>query len=1077
MLQGDTRNLPLQGLFQTLEMSQQEGVLTVNFQRMERYFALHDRTVTLIGEKPGKSPTLQNILAGLGILNRQEYDNVLSAMSSPSAPGDALIQCKLLTREQVLGPVREQVLERIYEIFEWRGARYRFEVKNIEPSRLLFSDPEIAHSMGFPVQGVLMEVARREDEWHRIRDAIPHSHQIYRIAGPKDQLASFTTPEIPDEQRMQSLLRLFDGEHPVTSVLNEAPVPAFYVFTILRTLIEKGFVTSVPLEEKKQLAESLRNRRQAGRMAEIYRSILEEDPEDDAIRRRLVLILEKKKENARELVEHYHALGENAGRRGDFEAQQQFVRRELEMAPRDLSVHEHAINVLGAGGDGRELANLLHGYFDQAKKSAQDSRAAEFLIGFAEDTPEKSLVFEQAGDLFARQGQGERAVEAYENSMRTSSSSARRTVVRRVAEKVRRFDARIAEKWLRRIGVDRRTKKRRISLPRVAAVLLLALLLTGGVHEWQAFSDRTEAVANAERLITAGDLKNARITLDEFRDSWRYSFAALDVEQLWTELTDGKRATDPVDTGGDPGTSPLDPPLDIDPDAPFDFERFISQGRSLRQNGDYEAALRHLLDVDAKLLPPAVRTRVVEERRELREYLARSSALAEEARRVEESGDRLAAGDLYLRLVQEYPYSPSARESSLPLTVDLLPENARLILEGRALPGPPYDVRLPGANLVELRAEAPGFTSSRLIIDPTASLDVTLHLPRLADWSHGTGAAVDARPATVGELVLVGGRDGNVVAWRAAEGTEAWRFPIEGIGDVVGGFTLRGDDVLFPGSDGAVYRLDSEKGKKVFRVALPGRGLPRGPLSEVGPDGTVFVVTSNGMVHCIDADEGRILWSTRVNAEGAHSPLRAGDHVLIASDSGEVVCLSASDGERLWQRNMGVGLATAVSATETLAIVGTRDQRLVALSITENTVDWEVPLDSTPVDRVAVDAVHAYVTTQEGGIVAIRTEDGVLAWRSVGHPGFRCAPRLLGDRLVTIDERGEVLVLRAEDGSPRWSYTCGAASGAPLGGDPARLVVVDSGPTLHVVPLETGSDETSSADAPEAGGTGRFAGR
>ena len=40
VLQGDTRNLPLTGLFQTLEMGQEDGVLTVYFQRMERYFLL-----------------------------------------------------------------------------------------------------------------------------------------------------------------------------------------------------------------------------------------------------------------------------------------------------------------------------------------------------------------------------------------------------------------------------------------------------------------------------------------------------------------------------------------------------------------------------------------------------------------------------------------------------------------------------------------------------------------------------------------------------------------------------------------------------------------------------------------------------------------------------------------------------------------------------------------------------------------------------------------------------------------------------------------------------------------------------
>ena len=84
-------------------MGQEDGVLTVYFQRMERYFLLRNRTVTLIGERAGSSPNLQSILAGLRILKRQEYDNVLSTISSPCAPGDALLQCKLITPDQVLG--------------------------------------------------------------------------------------------------------------------------------------------------------------------------------------------------------------------------------------------------------------------------------------------------------------------------------------------------------------------------------------------------------------------------------------------------------------------------------------------------------------------------------------------------------------------------------------------------------------------------------------------------------------------------------------------------------------------------------------------------------------------------------------------------------------------------------------------------------------------------------------------------------------------------------------------------------------------------------------------------------------
>ncbi len=1068
MLQGDTRNLPLQGLFQTLEMSQQEGVLTVYFQRMERFFALRDRHVSLIGEKPGSSPTLQNILAGLRILTRQEYENVLSALTAPAAPGDALLQCKLLTPEQVLGPVREQVLECIYEIFEWRGARYRFEVKRIEPERQLFSNTEITHSMEFPVQGVLMEVARREDEWCRIRDAIPHAHQIYSIIAGQDQLAGFTTPEIPDAGRMQQLLRLFDGEHPLTSVLDDSPVPAFYVFSILRTLLERGFVAPVALTEKKALAERLKNRRQSGRMAEIYRSILEEDPQEDDIRRRLVFILEKRKENARELVEHYHALAEGARRRGDTEAHQQLVRRQLEMAPRDLSVHERALSELASTENGRDLSSLLRGYVDAAGKLGQEGRAAEFLLGLSEDASEKSPVYEQAGDLLARQGQATRATEAYENAMRTSPDGARSTVVRRVAEKLRRFDPRAADKWLKRVGAERREKRGSgNAFARITAVLLVVGVATVGIHEWKAFERRGEVVAVAELLLAGGELEAAHEEFDRFREEWPWSFASLDLDRVWDALVDAPHPSDPTGTGGD-----VIPPPQNDT---FEFERFVSIGRSLRASGDYAAALEHLSNVDDTLLPAGVRPRIQAERRELGEYLTKAAGLAEEAVRFERAGELAEAGMIYQRLLTDYPHSTAAREVRLPLLVDVLPPHATVRVDGQPVVGPPFAIRVPGDKLVELRAEAPGFESFRQVLDPKETLSVTAHLQKRPEWRRATGTAVDAQPIVLGPLVIIGGRDGNVIAWRSLEGTEAWRFPIGGLGDVVGGFVARNGDLIF-GSDGAVLRLHAADGALVYRLPLPDGGLPRGRLTEVDPDGVAVVVTSTGIAHGIDVDRGKILWSTPLMVDGARAPSLIGDRVVIGADSGDVLCLAIDDGERLWKRNLGIGLSTTVGGAGKTVLVGTLDRRLIALSMNDGSSTWAIPLDSPPIESCEVDGERACVVTREGSIIVVRLEDGTSLWTSAGHPGFRRAPRIVGDRVLTIDLSGEVLVHRLSDGSVRWSYSCGAASGAPIGGDGRRIVIVDASPNLHLLPLE-GEDSSRWEGATDPVPPGGFAGR
>ena len=1071
MLQGDTRNLPLTGLFQTLEMGQEDGVLTVYFQRMERYFLIRNRSVSLIGERAGSSPNLQGILAGLRILKRQEYDNVLSTISSPCAPGDALLQCKLITPEQVLGPVREQILESIYEIFEWRGARYRFEVTKIPPERLLFSDPEIARSMDFPIQSVLMEVARREDEWSRIRSAIPHAHQIYRLNDP-EALAGFTTPEIPDETRMQHLLRLFDGEHPLTSVLNDSAVPAFYVFSILRTLLERDLAGPIALSEKKELAERLRNRRQTSRMAEIYRSILEEDAEDDEMRRRLVFILEKKKENTRELVEHYHHLAEGAKRRGDVGGQHVLLRRQLEMAPKDLSIHERALAEFALTGNSRDIGKLLHGYVEQAMKLGQEGRAADFLFEYSEQVEEKSPIYEKTGDLLGRQGQATRAADAYENAMRTVADDARVATVRRVAEKLRRFDGRTADKWLKRIGAERKgSTKKRFPVVRVAAILLVCGLAFAGIHEYRAFTDRTLVIANAERALKIGEVDSARAEFDAFREKYPISIATLDLDRVWSEMRAVER-TIVKDFEGNP-VVPDEIPRN---EEEFEFERFLSEATDLKRSGQYDAALAHFDSVSEDRFPGPVRATVREEVRQLRKYLERAGALLERARRVESEGDLERAGTIYQELVTDFPHSRAAKGARLPLLLDVLPPHATLIVDGTRIE-PPFEVRVSGENLIDLRAEAPGFEPFQQILDPRRNLAVTAHLQRIPSWIQATKAQVDARPVVIGETVIVGDRNGTVSGRNVRDGSVLWTFPIDGIGDVVGGFLPHGDSIVFASTDGAVYRVRIADGKKVFRLPLPDGGLPRGGCSEIGDGRFVAVATSSGRAHWIDIETGKAVWQQRLPFDPRHAPALAGNRLIIGNDAGNVICLATADGKTIWERRFEVGFATAAAANAELWVVGLRDHRVLAIDARSGNVAWDLPLPAEPVDQIGIGSGHVCATTRDGGIHVALTEDGSLVWSSIGHGEFRRAPHLVDNRVITIDGRGELLVHRLGDGAPLWSYGCGSKSGSPIGGDAMRIAVVDAEPKLHLVPLGNGGEETSAVVPVGTRDEGRFAAR
>lgn len=1041
---------------------------------MARCFLLRNRTVSLIGERPGHSPSLQSILAGLNILSSQEYENVLSTRSSHSVPGDALIQCKLLTSEQVLGPIREQILEMIYEIFEWRGARYRFEVTPVEPERRLFSDQHLSNAMEFPVQGILMEVARREDEWHRIREAIPHAYQIYQISSDK-ALNGFVTPEIPDKDRMKRLLRLFDGETPLSSVLESSSVPAFYVFSILRMLLEKELATTISVQEKKTLVNRLSTRRQADVLALLYRSILEESPGDDEIRRRLVKVLEKKRDHQGELIDHYHVLTTSAQSQGKPDLQQSLSLRQIELAPRDLAVYERIILQFGLEDSSRSFCKVLTTYVEQAARLGQDGRAAEFLLQACQNAKELSECYEQTGDLFARQGNGSRAAEAYEGACRNAPEEARETVVRRVAGKLRKLNPELAERSLQKFGVEsKRSSTRWGPVPqRLASICVIAIFCLVGMREWRVSTEQGSVIVQAKELIASGDPEAARFILEEYSKSRASTVLAFDVDRVLASLQEQQTTSIPPVSEverGQVNTQAESPPQHLD------YERVLSEAQRLRTHGDFDGAWSHLKEVDLNRIDPHLKELVRSELSRLTGYLESASQLARKAEELVEIGDLQGAGDVYQELLNKYPHCQEAMQAQLPLFLDVLPRDATLILDGKAV-NTTSVVRVPANSLFLLEASAPGFESTSRILDPRKTIDWVVHLQKNPTLQLPLSVPIEAAPIGFDRLVILGGRDGHIRALEKESGREVWTFQLPGIGEIAGELQRLKGHVAFSSSDGAIYLLDASDGRLSLQLQLPRGEIPRGGLTQPDSSGRVAVVTNSGHIYGVELGAGHLSWQATLSFEGGHSPTRVEDRIIVSTDSGSLACLSLESGELLWTRHLGAGLSTGARGWGNRVAVGTHDRRIIALTLTDGALAWELAVDSAPKGDCVLNEDKICTVTRDGTIVVAESSDGSLLWSSSGHPGFLRGAWLTKNCVFTIDEEGRLMVHRSSDGSPLWSYRCNAPSGAPLFGDGETIVVIDAGPTLHLIPVGTTDQSSSAATEEIPSSSGQFAER
>jgi outer membrane protein assembly factor BamB len=85
------------------------------------------------------------------------------------------------------------------------------------------------------------------------------------------------------------------------------------------------------------------------------------------------------------------------------------------------------------------------------------------------------------------------------------------------------------------------------------------------------------------------------------------------------------------------------------------------------------------------------------------------------------------------------------------------------------------------------------------------------------------------------------------------------------------------------------------KVKELWRQRLPGGGL----TAPVCAAGRVFIGTSDGTVHALDAQTGRVLWQTSSAAAVLHPPVYWKGRVVFGSCDGSLYCIDASNGRLL----------------------------------------------------------------------------------------------------------------------------------------------------------------------------------
>lgn len=234
-IEGPLRELGIHDVFQLLDLSRKTGVLQVTSElRHNAGTIFFDGGTIVFAEIQSNPHPLGALLLRTGKIGEADLErarDMQQRQGDTRRLGEILVALGAITPRELQRQVRFQIEEVVFEVMSWREGYFSFT------EGPLTSVPTDA-TVRIPTEALLMEGARRIDEWSRIESRIPHVGVIPMLAPPSGGNQG-ELDLLPPEWEM---LAMIDGRRDVRAIAAELGRSEFEVAKTLFGLESAGIV-------------------------------------------------------------------------------------------------------------------------------------------------------------------------------------------------------------------------------------------------------------------------------------------------------------------------------------------------------------------------------------------------------------------------------------------------------------------------------------------------------------------------------------------------------------------------------------------------------------------------------------------------------------------------------------------------------------------------------------------------------------------------------------------------------------------------------------------------------------------
>lgn len=235
-IEGPLRELGIHDVFQLLDLSRKTGTLTVTSELRD-----NEGTVWFDGGKVIYATIKSNphplglMLVKSGKVTEADLDRALLIQKTRNDGrrfGEILVELGVISPRELERQVKLQVEEVVFELMSWREGFFSFTDRDV-------TEIPAGATVRVGTESLLMEGARRIDEWSRIADKVPHLAVIPVLAEVSDAHAA-QLDLLPTEWEM---LTMIDGTADLKAIATNLARSEFDVARIAYGLVTTGVIS------------------------------------------------------------------------------------------------------------------------------------------------------------------------------------------------------------------------------------------------------------------------------------------------------------------------------------------------------------------------------------------------------------------------------------------------------------------------------------------------------------------------------------------------------------------------------------------------------------------------------------------------------------------------------------------------------------------------------------------------------------------------------------------------------------------------------------------------------------------